>query len=156
VGATRRARMHQRVAQALEALYDGSPDEHLAELALHWRLAAVPVDQAKAAEYTRRAGQQALERLAPAQAMKLFGAAVALIGDDAGRERCEALIGLGDAQRQSGDPRYRETLLEASRIASEIADGELAAAAALVNNRGIASVIGDVDEERLAAIVRAI
>ena len=41
LGATRRARMHQRVAQALERLYGEDPDEHLSELALHWRLAAV-------------------------------------------------------------------------------------------------------------------
>ena len=51
LGATRRARMHQRVAQALEQLYGADPGEHLAELALHWRLAAVSVDKAKAADY---------------------------------------------------------------------------------------------------------
>ncbi len=49
LGATRRARMHQRVAQALEELYGEDPGEHLSELALHWRLAAVSVDKAKAA-----------------------------------------------------------------------------------------------------------
>ena len=45
LGATRRARMHQRVAQALEELYGADPGEHLGELALHWRLAAVSVDE---------------------------------------------------------------------------------------------------------------
>jgi class 3 adenylate cyclase/tetratricopeptide (TPR) repeat protein len=158
LGATRRARMHQRVAQALEDLYGEDPGEHLAELALHWRLAAVSVDKAKAANYALRAGQRALQSLAPAEAVKLFTDAVELIGDVESTERCEALIGLGEAQLQSGEAAYRETLLEASRIASAIADAELAARAALANNRGggASSTIGEIDTERLAAIERAI
>ena len=157
LGATRRARMHQRVAQALEELYGEDPAEHLGELALHWRLAAVSVDKAKAAGYALRAGQQALERLAPAEALKLFADAVELMGDLDSAERCEALIGLGEAQLQTGDAAYRETLLDAARIASALADAELAARAALANNRaGVSSTFGEVDAERLAAIDRAI
>ena len=157
LGATRRARMHQRVAQALEDLYGEDPAERLSELALHWRLAAVSLDKAKAANYALRAGQRALESLAPAEAVKLFADAVELMGDLDSAERCEALIGLGEAQRQSGDAAYRETLLEASRIASAMTDAELAARAALANNRGgVSSSFGEVDAERLAAIDRAI
>ena len=156
LGVTRRARMHQRVAQALERLYGEDPDEHLSELALHWRLAAVSVERAKAAGYACRAGQRALDSLAPAEAVKQFADAVDLIGDVDGAERCEALIGLGEAQLQTGDAGYRETLLEASRIASGRGDAELAARAALANSRGYASVVGETDEQRLAAIERAI
>jgi DNA-binding SARP family transcriptional activator len=158
LGATRRARMHQRVAQALEELYGQDPGEHLAELALHWRLAAVSVDKAKAAEYALRAGQRALENLAPAEALKLFADAVELTGDGDGPERCRALIGLGQAQVQTGQPAYRETLLEASRVASGLKDGQLAASAALANQRGApgSSVYGEVDQERIEAIERAL
>jgi class 3 adenylate cyclase len=156
LGTTRRARMHQRVAQALEELYGADPGERLSELALHWRLAAVSVDKAKAADYARRAGQRALESLAPAEAVKLFGDAVELMGNVDSAARCEALIGLGEAQRQTGNAAYRETLLEAARIASALQDAELAARAALANERGSVSVIGEVDEQRLAAIERAI
>ncbi len=157
LGATRRARMHGRVAQALEDLYGEDPGEHLAELALHWRLAAVSVDRAKAADYALRAGQRALESLAPAEALRLFTDAVELMGDADTPERCEALIGLGESQRQSGEAVHRETLLVASRIASALADPELAARAALANNRGgVSSTFGEVDAERLAAIDRAI
>jgi tetratricopeptide (TPR) repeat protein len=150
--------MHQRVAQALEDLYGEDPGEHLAELALHWRLAAVSLDKAKAADYTLRAGQRALASLAPAEAVKLFTDVVELIGDVDGAERCEALIGLGEAQLQTGDAAYRETLLDAARIASTMADAELAARAALANNRGmgVSSTFGEIDTERLAAIERAI
>jgi class 3 adenylate cyclase len=156
LGATRRARMHQRVAQALEQLYGMDPGAHLSELALHWRLAAVSVDKAKAADYALRAGQRALDSLAPAEAVKLFADAVELMDDADGTERCAALIGLGEAQLLMGDAAYRETLLEASRIASVLADAELAARAVLANSRGYASVMGQTDEQRLAAIERAI
>jgi class 3 adenylate cyclase len=156
LGATRRARMHQRVAAALEDLYGADPGGRLAELALHWRLAAVSVDKAKAADYSLRAGQLALENLAPTEAAKLFNDAVELTGDGATRERCEALVGLGEAQRQTGAIAYRETLLEASRIASALRDSELAAQAVLANNRVIHSVIGQLDEERLTAITQAL
>ncbi|HXW58884.1 MAG TPA: AAA family ATPase, partial [Solirubrobacteraceae bacterium] len=149
ISATRRARMHQRVAEALEELYAANPGDHLAELALHWRLAAVSVDKARAADYAMRAGQQALEKLAPAEAVKLFADAVELLGETDSRERCQALIGLGEAQRQTGDGAYRETLLEASRMAAGLEDAELAARASLASGRGAApSTYGAIDEER--------
>jgi tetratricopeptide (TPR) repeat protein len=149
--------MHQRVAQALEDLYGADPGEHLGELALHWRLAAVSVDKAKAADYALKAGHRSLENLAPAEAVKLFADAVELIGEAAGRERCEALIGLGEAQRQTGVAAFRETLLQASRMAAGLADAELAAKASLANSRGhVFSLFGAVDDERVGAIERAI
>jgi class 3 adenylate cyclase len=156
LGATRRARMHQQVAEAIEDLYGTDAEEQLAELALHWRLAAVSVDKAKAARYSLRAGQRALDSLAPSEAARLFGDALDLFGTDHAVERCEALIGLGEAQRHAGVPAHRETLLEASGIASELHDAELAARAALANNRGWTSGFGEVDVERVAAIERAL
>ncbi len=50
-------------------------------------------------------------------------------GGDETAERCDLLIGLGEAQRQTGEPAYRETLLEASRLASELGDADRAALA---------------------------
>jgi hypothetical protein len=88
--------------------------------------------------------------------VRLFADAVELTADVDSPERCEALIGLDEAQLQTGDAAYRETLLEASRIASTLADAELAARATLANSRGYLSVLGDTDERRLAAIDRAI
>ena len=156
LGATRRARMHHAVGEALEELYGAGTDEHLGELALHWRLATVAVDKPKAAAYAARAGQQALDGLAPAEAARLFGDAVELLGAGETVERCRALIGLGEAQRLIGNAAFRETLLEASRIASVLGDAGLAAEAALGNSHGIPTVIGDTDREQLAAIERAL
>ncbi len=156
LGATRRARMHHAVGEALEELYGAGTDEHLGELALHWRLATVAVDRPKAAAYAARAGQQALDSLAPAEAARLFGDAVELLGVGETVERCRALIGLGEAQRLTGNAAFRETLLEASRIASVLGDGGLAAEAALANSHGLPTVIGETDREHLAAIERAL
>jgi predicted ATPase/class 3 adenylate cyclase len=156
LGATRRARLHHRVGEALETLYGADPQDHLSELALHWKLAAVSVDRAKAADYATKAGRRALENLAPAEAVKYFADAVELSGDADTRERCEALIGLGEAQLQTGIAEFRETLLEAARIASGLGDTELAARAALANTRGWYSIAGAVDDERVSAIERAL
>jgi hypothetical protein len=156
LGGTRRARLHHRVAIALEELHGTDSDEHLSDLAMHWRLATVTVDAGKAADYSIRAGRRALDALAPSDAARLFGDALELLGPQETVERCDALIGLGEAQRLTSATAHRETLLEASRIAVELGDGELAALAALANSRGFLSAIGSLDEERVAAIERAI
>ena len=131
-----------------------SPDEHVAELALHWRLAAT--DSSKAAHYSVRAGRHALDSLAPGEAAKLFADALDLLGTVEDADCCRALIGLGEAQQLTGDPAYRTTLLHAARIASSLGDPDLAAAAALANTRGFTSLIGDLDDERVDAIERAL
>ena len=154
LGTTRRSDMHHRVAVALEELYGQDPGEHVAELALHWRLAAV--DRSKAAHYTARAGRRALDILAPADAAKLFADALDLLGPVDDAERCLALIGLGEAQQLTGDAAYRTTLLHAAQIASSLGDADLAAAAALANTRGFTSLIGHLDDERVDAIERAL
>lgn len=156
LGGTRRARLHHRVAEAIEQLHGIDSDEHLGELALHWRLATVSVDRPRAAGYSLRAGRRALDSLAPSEAAKLFGDALDMLGSAATAARSEALIGLGEAQRQTGVPAYRETLLEAAGIAAELKDADLAAHAALANSRGFVSSYGDVDLERVAALERAL
>jgi len=156
IGRTRRSRSHQCVAEAIEALPEPEMEERLSELASHWSLADSPSAAGKAAVYARRAGERSLAMLAPADAARLFADALKLGGDDATAERCKALIGLGAAKRQIGDRSYRETLLDASRIAGRLGDPELAAQAALTNSRGSYSLIGEVDYEFVEAIERAL
>jgi hypothetical protein len=79
----------------------------------------VSVEKAKAADYALRAGHRALEQLAPAEAVKYFTHAVEQAGDSETRERAEALIGLGEAQRQTGIAAFRESLLDALLLLSE-------------------------------------
>jgi class 3 adenylate cyclase len=159
LGNTRRARLHRRIAEALEELLGAEPGARVSELAHHWSRATTTVDLPRAVRYARMAGERALTELAPDEGLRWFSQALELQSQEAQpdrRERCELLIGLGGAQLQIGDTGSRETLLEASRIASALADAELAARAALTNNRGESSAFGQIDRERLAAIERAI
>ena len=135
------------------------PGARVAELAQHWAKATTAVDIPKAIFYARLAGERALSELAPDEALRWFSQALDLDAQRSDRdaaERCDLLIGLGEAQRQAGEPGFRETLLEASRVALELGDADRAAAAALANNRGMQSVFGEVDEERIAALERAL
>ena len=61
----RRQQLHERAGAALETLYASTVEEHLAELAHHYGRSANP---GKAVEYLTRAGQQALNRSAYAEA----------------------------------------------------------------------------------------
>ena len=156
LAAARRARMHQRVAQALEDLYGADSDEHLGELALHWRLATVAVDKPKAAAYALVRGSRHSTGWRRPRPPDCLATPSSLLGAGDTVQRCRALIGLGEAQRLTGTAAFRETLLEASRIASVLGDAGLAAEAALANTRGLPTVIGDTDQAHLAAIERAL
>ena len=61
-------------------------------------------------------------------------------------------IGLGTAQRQTGDPPFRETLLDAARRAADLGDTKRLVAAALANNRGFFSAVGAVDTEKVEVL----
>jgi len=65
-------------------------------------------------------------------------------------------IGLGTAQRQTGDPTYRETLLSASQRAADLGNTERLVAAALANNRGWLSAAGAVDTEKVEVLELAL
>ena len=157
ISASRRARTHERVAEALEELTAGRPGARVGELAHHWANALRPADNHKAVTYAARAGDAALAALAPADAVRWYAQALELAGPDGdAHQRAEILVGLGIAQRQDGIAAHRETLLEAARLADETDDVALLVRAALANNRGWNSALGIADEERIAAIDRAL
>jgi class 3 adenylate cyclase/tetratricopeptide (TPR) repeat protein len=156
--ATRRARLHKRVAEVLEEQCGDEPGERLGELAGHWVAAVVSAGTAKAIHYARRAAERALEQLAPDEAARWYRQALELY-DQAPRgdrsERCELLIGLGEAQRQVGNPEHRQTLLDAAGLAQELGDTDRLCGAVIANSRGYTSQIGAVDAERVQALEAA-
>ena len=155
----RRARSHQKVADALEELCGEDPGERVGELAYHWAHATQPRDAEKAMTYAHRAGDRALAQLAPDEALRWYRDALDLLdrapADDP-RRRAALLLGLGDAQRQTGDPSHRETLLQAAQFADDVDAVDLLVRAALQNNRGWASSIGTIDHQRIEVITRAL
>jgi DNA-binding SARP family transcriptional activator len=158
LSAGRRARGHRAVAEALEEICGDDPTERIGELAYHWAHAQ-PLDVDKAIFYAQRAGDRALAQLAPDAARRWYRDALDLLDrastDDAGR-RAALMLGLGDAQRQSGDPTHREILLAAGRLADDIDAVDILVRAALRNNRGWHSISGAVDRERVDMLTRAL
>ncbi len=72
----RRKLLHERAGQALESMFAGQLDDHLGELARQYGRSD---NVAKAVEYLRRAGQQALQRSAHAEAISSLSAAIDLL-----------------------------------------------------------------------------
>jgi class 3 adenylate cyclase len=158
LGAARRARAHRKVADVLEQMYGAAPESRAAELAHHFLAATKSADVMKALTYCKMAGDQALAQLAPADALGWFTQALDLypqVPSDEGLH-CDLLIGLGTAQRQTGDPAHRQVLLDAAAIAQTLGDRDRLVAAALANNRGGVSVSGLVDAERVAVLEAAL
>ncbi len=72
----RRKLLHERIGDAIESLYASSLNDHLAELAHHYRHSD---NVSKAVEYLGRAGQQAMQRSAYADAIGSLNAATDLL-----------------------------------------------------------------------------
>ena len=135
LSATRRARLHRRVADALEAFFTGRPDPPLAELAYHYCQAAGLGDDAKAIEYASRAGDQATQLLAYEDAghqytMALDALDASSFVDDT--RRYGLLCAAGEmAWRTSEIAQARANFLEAAQLARQLGDPMRLATAAL-------------------------
>ncbi|MBI1815527.1 MAG: AAA family ATPase [Deltaproteobacteria bacterium] len=155
LSASRRARLHRKVGEALEALTGSAPGSRIDELAHHWLSATQVADMAKAIGYTRQAGDRALANLAFEEAAAHYERALSVLvpHDRAGEElRCDLLLALGDVQRRAGNASYRETVATAVDVARALGDGERLALAVLGHARpgGFVTNSTIVDEGLLA------
>ena len=132
-----RAKLHLAVGEALEESADRQAP--WAELARHF-YAAIPFDMpAKAANYSEKAGQAAMEQFAWQTAATHFEHALAtlpLTGKSDPTRTCDLLLSLGEAQNRFGSgagdvPEARSSFLEAFELAQELGDGERMARAAV-------------------------
>jgi hypothetical protein len=135
VGSSRRARLHGLAAHALEKSVDELPPGVVAQLARHCSLAGQP---AEAQHWSTRAGDHALDHLAPAEAANHYRVAldIAIALDRPGAERAELLVRLGDAQHRSGDTQALATLEEGARLAQRSGAHEALVRAAFAADRG--------------------
>ena len=157
LGSARQTELHRKVALAMEGRADRGVIS-VAELAAHWS-EALSADTETALRYSILAGDEARDKLAPDEARRWYESSLGLLGrirPPLDPERCELLIKRGEAERQAGDRRFRETLLEAAELAQRIDDGDKLVRAALGNTRGMQSETGIVDEERIAALRAAL
>ena len=158
MGPNRRAQAHRQVAQALEDLCAGRPGVRVGELARHWMAATQPIDLAKAIDYSRQAGDAALEALAPDEARHYYAQALEICAQTDDSDPVLALdlaIGLGSAQRQMGDPEFRKTLLGTAHRAVELGDTRRLVISALLNDRGF-RVLGSTDSDKIEVLEMAL
>jgi DNA-binding SARP family transcriptional activator/tetratricopeptide (TPR) repeat protein len=157
MSAPRRARIHRRVGEVLEAQ---GPERNLAALALHFTRAAGSQDAEKAIEYATLAGSEATDLLAHEEAADHYLRALEVLErispDDAAR-RCELLVLLGEARVRAGErPLAWETFREAATLALRLGNSAMLARAALGASRRYIQPPGVVDEELIALLEQAL
>ena len=160
LGPQRRGVLHREAGLALEDLYGGDPEPHVAELAHHFFVAATTGELEKAIEYSVRAGERALGLVAYEEASAHFERALqayALQERADVPRRCELLLVLGIAQSRSGESTAaRATFLRAADLARRIGWAEGLARAALGYGAGMGGFeFGRVDEGLVALLGEA-
>jgi len=132
LSATRKAELHLRVAEALEAAWQqGDSRAVLAALAHHYAAAAPLGDVERAVDYNLLAGDSAVSALAFEEAVVRFRTALEL-GVRDGRERGDVMLRLGDAYHRAGHADAAlETFSRTADLAGALRAPELLARAAI-------------------------
>jgi tetratricopeptide (TPR) repeat protein len=156
--ATRRARLHGAIGEALERAGTGPGGAGLLELAHHFIEAAPAGDSQRALDYAERAGHEALRSLAYEQAADLFDAALRVLegtGEPDEKRRGELVLARGQAQMHAGEDAARACLLEAFELGRELGDTDLLGRAAL-SLGGFGLSPGIVDSQLVAVLEEAL
>jgi predicted ATPase/DNA-binding SARP family transcriptional activator len=135
LGASRRSRLHERAARALQKRYEIVPPDVVVQLARHCELGGLPVE---ALFWSTRAGDDAFDHLAPIEASQHYRVALdmAIALDRTDAERADLLVRLGDAQHRSGAPEALETLEEGAELARRSGADAALIRAAIAADRG--------------------
>ena len=156
----RRARIHKRVGEAIEAAQGRRHERYLPELAYHFTRAADPDDAEKAITYALRAADLATTMLAHEEAAEHFARAIDVQGrfqPDASELRCELLLRLGEARVLGGERALGSSAFrEAAALAERRGDGASLARAAIGASRRYVQPPGVVDTELIEMIERAL
>jgi predicted ATPase len=124
--AERRKKIHERVGSAIEKLYRGQLEEHLAELAHHYRRSP---DTEKAVVYLKRAADQAAQRSSVIEAEAQYRDAISVVKElpsKRDRDRLELGVQLGIAAlligKGFGAPAREEPLIRATELSDRVGD----------------------------------
>ena len=147
--ATRRAALHRKVGEALEALDETRGHEDLAGLAHHFCQAAPMGVTAKAADYVLGAARRALGQVAYEQAATILEQGLAVLDDQPSPDftrRCDLLLALAETRARFLDHAgLREASLRAAEAARAARSPErLAQAAYWYGARPVAGARDDV------------
>jgi hypothetical protein len=157
LGATRRARLHRVVAEALEEAYGDDLEQHLAVIAHHYLQAATEGGAERAVDYAARAAQRAVVQFAYEEAARLYeralDVAASLPADE--RRAWQLTQGLGEARMRAGDVDGAQRALRAAAgHARRLDDPERLAQTALAGTLGSFSP-GLVEPELVATLEEA-
>ena len=142
LGATRRARVHRQVAEALETLCGEHPGTRVGELAHHWFSATQPVNTAKAASYARQSRRRRVDRARPRRRRALLLPGAPTCRAHAEHRPVARLRSAHRARRSATPGRNRRVSGDAprSRLARQaIGATDRLVQAALANTRGFMS-----------------
>jgi predicted ATPase len=123
----RRKQLHESAGQALESMFAGQLEDHLDELAHHYSRSD---NIEKAVEYLERAGQQALQRSAYADAISSLGATINLLqklpdSPERSRRELPLLLAIGPALiavRGYGAPETERAYTRARELCERLGD----------------------------------
>jgi class 3 adenylate cyclase/predicted ATPase len=149
----RRKALHERAGRELESMFAGQLEDHLAELAHHYGRSE---NVEKAVEYLGRAGQQALQRSAYADAINRLTAAIDLLQnlpDSPERFQQELLLQLALARaltplKSRGAPEVQRAYIRARELCERLGDPPELFPAVLAARSGMAAP----ELEKLASI----
>lgn len=163
LSASRRARLHKAVGEALERRENGARRDAVAsgQIARHFHLARDLVEPEKVTMHAIRAGEHAAQALAYEEAVAHYQRAVdasVRAGATGSAAHCDLLLAFGRVQWQAGEDAARETFLAAARCdRSEIAPQQLALAALGLGQRyWEANVVDDTYRELLEEALAAL
>ena len=157
----RRARIHKRVGEAIEATQGRREGRYLTELAHHYtRGVADEQDAEEAIAYALRAAGQATTMLAHEEAAEHYARALDVQGrfqPEAIARRCELLLAVGEARVRGGErSQAASAFREAAALAERLGDGAALARAAIGASRRYVQPPGVVDTELIEMIERAL
>ncbi|MFK7918871.1 MAG: AAA family ATPase [Ilumatobacter sp.] len=135
---TRRALVHQQIAEAIEQV----APERVDELALHWQAAVGARAAENAIHYLGLAGARDMATAAwessverHRRILELLESSGLVTDDDGVQTRADAQLGLGLSMRAIGADGFRPHLLDAGRLAKRVGRGDLVARAAIAMMR---------------------
>jgi tetratricopeptide (TPR) repeat protein len=156
MSAHRRARIHRRVGEALEAAGEISPGA----LAHHFTRAASREDAEKAIGYAREAAERASELQAYEEAAEHYARAVEVVtrfGPADDPRLCGLLLALGESWVKAGERQSAwDAFWAASELAERLGDRACLARAAIGASRRYVQEPGVVDDRVIALLERAL
>ncbi|MFK8023589.1 MAG: BTAD domain-containing putative transcriptional regulator [Ilumatobacter sp.] len=152
LSASRRSRVHARIADALEQIHGADLGDRVPAVATHLIAADDPTRRAQTVRRCRDAGRHSARRLAPVEAGAWFRRALDCLDPAEDSERASILVELGTQQRNAADAEHRTTLIDAGRLALARGDTETLVASTLANTRGMNAHVWELDADRIAML----